>query len=100
VGHYAFLAFHPQKPNIVYAGRVKDSLRSRSGGRTWTTLQYPIKAMLASNGDVVFAAVQKNARGWEWQVLRSSDQGETWAPLPGRISGAIGEVDVEPGDQW
>lgn len=98
VGYYVFLAFHPQKPNIVYAGRVNDSLRSRDGGRTWTTLQYPIKAMLAGNGDVVFAAVQKDARGWEWQVLRSSDQGDTWTPLPGRISGALGEVDVDPGD--
>lgn len=96
VGGYQFLAFHPQNPKIVYAGRTRDSLRSHDGGRTWTTLPYPIRAMLATNGDIVFAVVQKDTNGWDWQVARSSDQGETWTTLPGRISGAIGELDVDP----
>lgn len=96
LGNYAFLAFHPHKPKIIYAGRTSDSIRSRDGGRTWKVLPHPIKAMFPGNGDIVFAAVKADARGWEWEVLMSYDQGVTWERLPGRISGDLGEMDVDP----
>lgn len=96
VGDYRFLAFHSQKPNIIYAGRVSDSIRSQDGGMTWQVLQHPVKAMFQGNSDTVFAARKADARGWEWEVLMSSDQGASWKPLPGRITGSLGEIDVDP----
>jgi photosystem II stability/assembly factor-like uncharacterized protein len=94
VGDYQFMAFHPQKANIVYAGRTKDSLRSRDGGKTWQTLPHPIKAMFLGNGDIVFAS--RKAGQYHLEVMRSSDQGETWTPLPSRILGPLYEIDVDP----
>lgn len=86
-GDYQFLAFHPQKPDVVYAGGMTNSLRSRDGGKTWQTLQYSIRAMFRGNGDIVFA---RDAS----QVLKSIDQGETWERLPGKIGPF--EIDVDP----
>lgn len=95
-GNYEFLAFHPQKPDVVYAGRANDSLRSRDGGTTWQTLPHPIKAMFSGDGDLVFALRKLDQHGWASEVLKSSDQGETWTPLPGRITGGfVTEVDVD-----
>jgi photosystem II stability/assembly factor-like uncharacterized protein len=95
-GNYQFLAFHPQQPKVVYAGRATDSLRSRDGGKTWTALPYPIKSLFPGNGDIVYAARQNDANGWDWTMLRSSDQGDTWQPLPGRMTGGFNDVDVDP----
>jgi photosystem II stability/assembly factor-like uncharacterized protein len=95
-GDYQFLAFHPREPNVVYAGREADSLRSTDGGTTWTTLPYPIKAICLENGDIVFAARSTGAQ-MQWQILRSSDRGETWIPLPGTITtSTFREIDVDP----
>ncbi|OGV90582.1 MAG: hypothetical protein A3K19_24350 [Lentisphaerae bacterium RIFOXYB12_FULL_65_16] len=96
--NYVFMAFHPQKPNVVYAGRGGDGLRSRDGGATWQVLPHRIRAMLANNGDVVFASRPVDAKGWVSEVQKSSDQGETWETLPGRITGSLGEIDVDPTD--
>jgi photosystem II stability/assembly factor-like uncharacterized protein len=96
-GNYQFLSFHPQKPRIVYAGRETDSLRSRDGGRTWSRLDYPIKAMYARDADIVFA-VRQDSPGL-WEALRSDDQGDSWKPLPGRINTSTfveREIDVDP----
>lgn len=99
VGDYQFLAYHPQQPKTMYAGRANDSLRSRDGGATWTRLPYPIKAIFAGNGDIVYAPRQTATKG-QWEVLRSEDQGESWLPLPGRINTwDFGEMDVDPADQ-
>jgi photosystem II stability/assembly factor-like uncharacterized protein len=98
IGNFQFLAFHPQQPNTVYAGRSADSLRSRDGGRTWQTLARPLKAIFLGNGDTVFASRRLDQSGWESEVLESTDQGDTWTPLPGRIVGSLGEVDVDPKD--
>jgi photosystem II stability/assembly factor-like uncharacterized protein len=95
-GDYQFMAFHPQEPRVIYAGRVNDSLRSRDGGKTWTVLPYPIKAMFSGNGDIVFAARSNDSKRWEWTMMRSSDQGDTWQPLPGRMTGEFHDVDVDP----
>lgn len=97
-GYYRFISIHPQTPGVVYAGREADSLRSRDGGDTWTSLPYQIMAMSASNGDIVFAAKPLTANKGEWQVLRSMDQGDTWAPLPGKIIGGFRDLDVDPSD--
>ncbi len=97
-GDYRFLAFHPQQPKIVYAGRANDSLRSRDGGATWTRLPYPIRTMCAGNGDIVYAPRETATKG-QWEVLRSEDQGETWLPLPGRVhTWDFREMDVDPRD--
>lgn len=96
IGNYQFMCFHPQDPNIVYAGRVNDSLVSQDGGKTWTTLPYPIKAICQGDGDTVFASRKVGGRGRETEVLKSSDRGRTWGLLPGRITGAVGEIDADP----
>jgi photosystem II stability/assembly factor-like uncharacterized protein len=101
LGYYQFLAFHPQHPNIVYAGRDSDSLRSINGGLpgSWGPLQYPIKAMFAGNGDIVYAPHQTATL--EWEILRSQDQGNTWKALPGKIISSTftnRDLDVDPED--
>ncbi len=101
IGDYQFLAFHPQQPYIVYAGRDSDSLRSIRGGipGSWYPLPYPIKAMFAGNGDIVYAPRQ--TAQYEWEVLRSMNRGVMWKPLPGKITTdtfTYREIDVDPGN--
>jgi hypothetical protein len=103
LGDYQFLAFHPQQPNIVYAGRDSDSLRSDAGGTrgSWNPLQYPIKAMFAGNGDIVYAP-RKTGQD-KWEVLRSENRGDTnmWKALPGKITTdtfTYRAIDVDPGN--
>ncbi len=95
-GFYEFLAFHPQMPEVVYAGRGSDGLRSRTGGKKWDRLRYPIRAMYAGNGDIVFGVKALTENGWEVEVLRSDNQGEKWTALPGKITGGLRDLDVSP----
>jgi photosystem II stability/assembly factor-like uncharacterized protein len=95
-GSYDFFAYHPQKPNIVYAGgkhyeelgvvkKNKGSIISRDGGKTWTELikERKIVAIHNGNGDIVYSI--KDLGEYKYTVERSDDQGKTWRMLSGYV---------------
>lgn len=90
---YRFIAFHPQNPDIVYAGRY----RSLDRGRTWEVLPRRVEAVFAGNGDVVYS-VSEEPEGII--VFKSIDGGTNWqqefAPVQGVCPADIG---VDPGDE-
>ncbi len=68
-----FIAFHPQKPDIVYAGQFKSS----DGGQTWDTLPKRVVGMFIGDGDIVYAYEDDDplvAR----VVVQSLDGGQSW----------------------
>jgi len=68
---YRFVAFHPQAPDVVYAGRY----RSLDRGRTWEALPRRVESVFAANGDVVYS-VSEEPEGVV--VFKSTDRGTTW----------------------
>lgn len=72
---HLFIAFHPEDPNLVFAGNKV----SRDAGRTFSPIdfQHPeppsIVGMCKSHPDVLFA-MNSHLNS----VLRSTDRGETW----------------------
>jgi photosystem II stability/assembly factor-like uncharacterized protein len=94
--HIRWLAFHPDDPNLAYAGVEPAAIfTSRDGGETWR--ESPEVALLrdryrwdlpyspeagcvrgfAFNGRTAYAAVEVGG------VLRSDDWGESWDLVPG-----------------
>lgn len=70
-----FIAFHPQNPNVVYAGKK----RSFDAGATFETIQAladhdaEILGYCGSNPDVIYAMAKPRNT-----ILRSDDKGDNW----------------------
>lgn len=79
VENYFFIEFHPDDPDLVFAGDQK----STDAGATWTTIQYladrgaSIFGMCEAQPDTLYA-ITKDASNHRHQILRSDDRGETW----------------------
>jgi len=96
VDNYVFFAWHPQEVKVVYLGAAADGFRSDDRGQTWKRLGKPLRAVLRSNGDVVYAVSKLPNR--RWQVERSTDRGETWRGLGAPVAHNIADIDVDPRD--
>ena len=96
VDNYVFFAWHPSDANVVYVGTGKGGLRSEDAGNTWQPVTKPLRAMLPSNGDTVYAVSKTGAR--QWTVERSDDRGHTWRALGRPIPYGVREIDVDPRD--
>lgn len=102
-GDYQFIAFHPQTPNVVFAGGLKSTNR----GSTWSPLPRQIVGLFPKNGDIVYSTSPAPvdsacARAYSpgcTRILRSSDQGATWTnrvwDLPASTT-SVGQVTVDP----
>jgi hypothetical protein len=91
---YPFLAFHPERDGVVYAGPY----RSADGGETWTRLAHPVRALSPGDGDALYSF--EPAGTGRSVLLRSSDQGASWARLgepAGFSAKEILDVAVAPG---
>ncbi len=90
---YKFIAFHPQKPDIIYAyGFI-----SRDNGKTWSKLTQKVYAMFRGNGDIVYSV--RNDVVYGSVIMRSDDQALTWADEYPSIpveAGHVNEIDVDP----
>jgi parallel beta-helix repeat protein len=93
---YKFIAFHPQKPDIVYAGQYK----SINKGVTWTKLSKRIVAMFPGNGDIVYAAEMLGTEKSKSKILniyKSVNGGNTWTD-PYKPIKVINIGDTETGE--
>ncbi len=68
---FDFIGFHPSKSDTIYAG----SYRSSDFGKSWQKLEYPVLAILPTDGNVVYSV---RSVGKETEVIVSNDQGVTW----------------------
>ncbi len=67
------ISFHPDYPNIVYAGPYK----SADGARTWQKLQYPVWLMHPREGNTLYSITAgPNAKG---QIVLSTNGGVSWS---------------------
>jgi hypothetical protein len=92
---YKFIAFHPQKPTIVYA----DKFRSWNSGDDWSELSYPVATMFQGNADIVYAKTAYGA--YNTEILKSMDCGATWLSpydlIPTGVS-SVRAIAVDPTD--
>jgi photosystem II stability/assembly factor-like uncharacterized protein len=87
---FRFCAFHPQNPNIIYAG----SFRSDDGGVNWIRLSYPVAEVYPGNGDIIYSFVLEDGIT---AVYRSGDCGESWTQVGSDISASgTHEIAVDP----
>lgn len=92
--NYRFLAFNPQDPTVIYAGKYK----STNGGSSWTVLPRTIAAMYAGDGNTVYAT---EMAGTTMTIYKSIDAGETWpVSYPPRSIGSSApkEITIDPVD--
>lgn len=91
--NYRFIAFHSQKPHIVYA----QGFISEDTGNSWRALSEKVRAVYSANGDIVYS-IGKFKKDMS-VIKRSTDRGRTWQipfdPLPIGPR-AINEIDVDP----
>jgi photosystem II stability/assembly factor-like uncharacterized protein len=91
--NYKFIAFHPQKPNIIYA----QGFISRDNGNSWDRLSQKISAVFRANGEIVYS-VTSSGTG-KSMIIRSNDAGKTWAKSYPELpidSSKINEIDIDP----
>jgi len=69
--NYRFIAFHPQNPNIIYAGKYI----SFNKGDSWSPLAKTVVAMFPENGDVIYSA---NMQDKVLTIFKSIDKGLSW----------------------
>ena len=94
-GKYSFVSFHPQDPNIIYAGKFK----STDNGYTWNSVEKDVIAVFKNDGDVVYAS---EITGAVLNVFKSTDGGATWESTyePIEIApGFIHELAVDTNNQ-
>jgi photosystem II stability/assembly factor-like uncharacterized protein len=90
--NYKFIAFHPQKSNIIYA----QGFLSKDAGNSWKKLSQKVYALFRGNGDIVYSinGIDKNKS----VIKRSNNQGESWIisypELPVEIK-IINEIDID-----
>ncbi len=93
--NYKFIAFHPQKQNIIYA----QGFISEDAGKSWKRLSKKVYAVFRGNGDIVYS-IKKLSSG-KSIILRSNNRGKTWKftypELPIPIN-SINELDIDPND--
>jgi photosystem II stability/assembly factor-like uncharacterized protein len=77
VDYFRTISFHPDYPNIVYAGPYK----SVDGARTWQKLQYQVWLTHPEDGNTLYSvAAGPNAKG---QIVLSTNGGLSWSkPYP------------------
>ncbi|MCF6157330.1 MAG: hypothetical protein E3K32_01885 [wastewater metagenome] len=94
--NYRFVAFNPQNPKVIYAGRFK----STDKGYTWKKLSKRICAMYPKDGNIVYSASSSNGVN---TVYKSTDGGATWSAPYGSFKGSTGasikELAVDPTNQ-
>jgi photosystem II stability/assembly factor-like uncharacterized protein len=76
--NYMFIAFHPQNPDIIYAGKY----RSADKGKTWFELQEKVVAMFNGNGNIVYSANMQQDN--ILTIRKSTERGDngTWNSYP------------------
>jgi photosystem II stability/assembly factor-like uncharacterized protein len=92
---YKFIAFHPQNPNIVYAGKYK----SFDKGQTWSALTKKVVAMFPGNGNIVYAAEMS---GTILTISKSTDGGNYWTQPYDSVNvgtAGTGEIFIDPENQ-
>jgi photosystem II stability/assembly factor-like uncharacterized protein len=96
--NFPFMAWSPQNPDLIYVGRSEDALRSEDGGRTWSIINRPVRAMFHGNGDIIYAIVS-NTSGYAWtsQVQISYDRGRTWQTV-GSSMPYVSDLAADPVD--
>lgn len=86
-----FISFHPQNPNIVYAGKYK--FANIQNSNTFTTLNKNVAAIFKGNGNIVYAFDSSS-------IYKSTDGGLQWTtPYPSLnlpSGSAIGQIAVDP----
>lgn len=98
-GRVSALAADPRNPDVVYAGAAQGGVwKTTDGGQTWRPLtdNQPSLAIGAlaldpTNPDIVYAATGEGNFSPIVQygagLLKSTDGGATWRPLPGPFAG-------------
>ncbi|MBI5194749.1 MAG: hypothetical protein HZA10_00335 [Nitrospirae bacterium] len=92
--NYNFIAFHPQNPNIVYAGKYK----STDKGNNWSELSKKVVAMFqgdASDENIIYAA---DMNGFILTLSKSTDGGTNWISYDSVDIGTSGpgEIFIDP----
>ncbi len=91
--YYDFIAFHPQNPNIIYAGKYKSSDK----GYTWDEMSREVSAVFRGDGDVVYAIETED---YETTIFKSTDGGITWGqPYGVGPFCDVEEIAIDPGEQ-
>jgi hypothetical protein len=75
IDDFALVKFHPQKDNVIYAGKY----RSDNKGESWKHIDYSIIAIYPSEGDIVYSVVEKSDENCSF--LKSTDSGNFWNPF-------------------
>jgi photosystem II stability/assembly factor-like uncharacterized protein len=96
VDNYRFFAWHTQDPSVVYIGTETGGLRSDDAGSTWTVLERPVRAVYATNNNVIFAATPVSTT--RTRVERSDDRGEHWTAVGDSLLCKVTDIDVHPKD--
>ncbi len=86
---YAF-TFHPDDPDLVYAGMMGAVIKSSDGGKTWSFMglrgkpsgwQFRALALDAFDSDHIFAGGM-SFMGSSWTLWESFDAGKHWQEIP------------------
>ncbi len=72
VDRFQFIAFHPQRPNLVFAGPFK----SNNSGESWKRISHTVRAIFDGNGDWVYSFRESAKK--QVEILLSKDAGESW----------------------
>lgn len=90
-GNFKFIAFHPQNPNILYAGKYKFS--NIKTNNTFTTLTGSVSGIFKGNGNIVYG-------NGNTDIVKSIDGGSTWIrpypPLNIPSGHAISQIAIDP----
>jgi len=84
-------AYNMKRPGMVYMGQQK----SLDWGLSWKEIPQPADAMSRSNNDILYS-MRKYSDGYG--LIRSTDCGETWQELKGRLKQSVNDIDVAPDD--
>ncbi|MDY6967270.1 MAG: hypothetical protein SVR08_01255 [Spirochaetota bacterium] len=90
---HKYIAFHPQKTDIIYAGKYK----SIDKGNRWDEISKSIAAIFPANGDIVYALEVVADRS---TIYKSIDGGVAWTqPYDDLYNSAVQEIAIDPSDQ-